>query len=158
MEKNIVLSDNQKRLIERLGVYHEKGGMSPAASRILSLVTVADTTELSFDQIRDCLNLSKSATSNAINLLITMEKIEYITYSGDRKRYFRRRIESWKESMIESFNNITKVADLLEEIVEQRPAESEKFNNHIKEVISFMRFIKEELPSLYFQWEKEKNK
>ena len=155
MSEAIKLTDDQKRLIERLGVYHEKSGMSPASGRIVALLTVSPVVELSFDQIRETLNLGKGATSNTINMLISMGKVDYITHSGDRKRYFRSKIGSWREAMKQSFQNITNVADLLEEVLENRPNDTEKFNKNLTEVISFMRFINNEIPALYKKWEEQ---
>jgi len=157
MSEEIKLTEEQKRLIERLGVYHEKSGMPPATGRIIALLTVSPEIELSFDQIRETLNLSKSATSNAINLLMSLEKLDYITHSGERKRYFRSKIGSWRDSMKQSFHNITNVADTLEEILEQRPDNTEKFNKNLAEIISFMRFINKEIPTLYKKWEEKGN-
>lgn len=156
MSEAIDLNEEQKRLIERLGVIHEKGGMTPASGRIIALLTVSPTIELSFDQIRETLNLSKSATSNAINMLMNVEKVEYITHSGDRKRYFRSRIGSWREAIKSSFKHFQQTADLLEEIVKQRPAETAQFNDSITDVVSFMRYLNNEIPALYKKWEEEK--
>lgn len=155
MSEKIKLSEKQKNLIERLGVYHEKTGMPPAAGRIIALLTVSPKIELSFDQIRETLNLSKSATSNAINLLINLEKLDYITHSGERKRYFSSKIGSWRDSMKQSFKNITNVADTLEEVLEQRPDKTEQFNKNLAEIISFMRYINSEIPTLYKRWEEK---
>src|SRR5690554_6025423 len=98
---NEVINQNQKELVEKAGIIYEKDGLQPAASRILALLMVADNPELTFDEIREALNLSKSATSTAINLLITINRIEYITNPGERKRYFRLKIGNWKENFMD---------------------------------------------------------
>ncbi|HBF19956.1 MAG TPA: hypothetical protein DDW81_07640 [Cryomorphaceae bacterium] len=114
---------------------------------------VSPETELTFDQVRETLNLSKSATSNAINMLLTTQKIDYITKPGDRKRYFKNKIGSWKEDVRSNFQNITRLADLFEEVLSLRPADTTEFNNKLREIIAFMRFMEEKLPGLYRQWE-----
>ena len=83
-----MLSKKQKELIEKIGIYFEQG-MQPAAARILSLLIVSDQDSYSFDKISENLKLSKSATSNGINFLLGVNKIEYFTVTGDRKRYFK---------------------------------------------------------------------
>src|SRR5690606_2513797 len=135
------LSENQKKLIERLGVFHEKNGMQPAASRVLALLLVSDRTELTFDEIREALNISKSATSGAINLLITINQIEYITKPGDRKRYFRNKIFSWKEHLRANFESVTAISSLMKEVLAQRPKETQNFNEAIEEIIDFLTFF-----------------
>ena len=82
-----MLSQKQIELIEKIGIYFEQN-MPPAAARILALLIVADNEAFSFDRIRETLNLSKSATSNGINFLLSVNKIDYLTKSGDRKKVF----------------------------------------------------------------------
>lgn len=154
MTDQVTLSEKQKQLIERVGVQHEKAGFSPAAARVVALLLVSPVPELSFDQIRETLGLSKSATSNALNFLINTDKIDYITYTGDRKRYFKSKISSWRESMKDAIIKITGTAALMEEILEQRPDSTPEFNKSLSEVIDFMRYINQELPALYEKWEK----
>ena len=85
----MVLTEKQKVLIEKIGIVTEREGMQPAAARIIGLLYVADNPELTFDEILGALRISKSAASNALNLLLQTNRIEYTTFSGDRKRYFR---------------------------------------------------------------------
>ena len=153
MADEITLTEEQKALIERLGVYHEKVGIPPAPSRILSLLTISPETELTFDQIRSTLQLSKSATSNALNMLMNTEKVDYITRSGDRKRYFKSKIGVWRKEMTSTVNRLTKAADLLEEVLHNRPKETVEFNKNLENVIDFMRFINAEMPELIKKWE-----
>lgn len=155
MSEAITLTEEQKRLIERIGVFHEKGGMSPASGRVMALLTVSPAVELSFDQIRETLCLSKSATSNALNMLMNVEKVDYITHSGDRKRYFRSKISSWRQTMKETFKHFTKGADLLQEILDQRPEDTKEFNKNLGEVISFLRYMNEEIPVLFKKWDEQ---
>lgn len=94
MKKN--LTDKQKEHIESLGVILEGIGVSPSSARIDALLIVTNSTELTFDEIREDLDLSKSATSNAINYLLKVKRIGYKTKPGDRKRYFYTRLGQWK--------------------------------------------------------------
>ncbi len=157
MDHVVKLTEKQKELIERLGVFNEENGYPPAISRILSLLLVSPETALSFDQIRETLNLSKSACSNALNLLLTLGKIEYITKPGDRKRYFRNKITSWQKDIKEGYKKINSASDILEEVLENRPGSTTEFNQSLKDLISFMKFLKNQLPTLYEKWEKERN-
>lgn len=156
MENVIQLSDNQKQLVERMGVLNEKDGLQPAVSRILALLLVSPETELTFDQIRETLGLSKSATSNAINLLLTLNKLDYITKTGDRKRYFRSKISSWKDDVKAKFSMINGMGDILEEVLKQRPGNTTDFNKNLEEIIDFVRFMNKELPNVYRAWEKSR--
>lgn len=157
MAKQIVTQE-QKLLIEKLGVIYEKSGIQPAAARVLALLLVSDNPELTFEAIIEALGISKSAASNSINLLLTTNKIEYITKSGDRKRYFKLGIEQWQRDMQRSLQGQSQLADLLKQVLKQRPGNTTEFNNDLQEIISFLDFLIAEIPGLYKKWESRRVK
>lgn len=153
-----LLTPYQKQLVEKLGVFYEKNGLSPVAARILALLLVSARTELTFDEIREELSISKSATSNALNLLLTTEQIEYITLPGDRKRYFRSMIINWQDKMKQKMNSMIAMTSLMTEVQNQRPVDpASEFNNSLNELISFMNFFHKEIPGLFDKWRKAKD-
>lgn len=153
----IQLTEAQKDLIERTGVFFEQTGMPPAESRIMGLLVVCDETELTFDQIRALLMISKSATSNAINNLLMAQQIIYRTRLGDRKRYFSSNILDWEENIVIELQKLFKITNLMKEIHAQRTPETVKFNNQLGNFIGFMEYLHEELPKLFNQWQQKKN-
>ncbi len=158
MEKfNVKLSAAQKDLIEKLGITYENTGMSAVSARILALLLVADDPDLSFDQLRSTLGISKSATSNSLTLLINTGKIEQVTKLGERKRYFRNRVAHWKEDMKKKNEQTTFLIEILKQVLKQRPRSTTEFNTNLKELIHFVEFIQKELPLLYKKWEASKH-
>lgn len=149
---NIKLSDKQLALIEKLGLIFENG-LQPAAARIAALLLVSDRLELTFDEIRELLNLSKSATSNALNLLLSMQRIEYLTKPGDRKRYFKSNLGDWKENMRVKFLDFEKVHKTMREVLDQRTHSTPEFNQGLEALINLMEFINKEIPVLFRKWE-----
>ena len=79
----------QKELIESIGRDNEKDGFQPVAARIMGLLMVMDKEEYTFDEIVEEMQISKSTVSNALRNLELRGVLEYVTYPGDRKRYFR---------------------------------------------------------------------
>jgi DNA-binding transcriptional regulator GbsR (MarR family) len=156
LEMPLELTHYKLKLIEELGVLHEKG-MQPAAARILALMLVSDQPELTFEDIHETLNLSKSATSNALNFLISTNKAEYITKPGERRRYFRCKLRSLNDGIQESLAGLDEYNNLLKKILAQRPAETKEFNASLEETTQFLDFIKSELPVLFQKW-KSRNK
>ncbi len=150
------ITDQQLQLVEKLGLMFETPGFQPAAARIMALLMVSDRVELTFDEIRETLQLSKSATSNAINLLLTVQKIDYITKPGDRKRYFRSVIAQWKDGMKDKFKEMEKLGNVMREVLEQRPASTPEFNKNFSEMISLMEYIFQEIPKLFKSWEENR--
>ena len=143
--ESIQLTDQQRELIERLGVHNEQMGMPPTEARILSLLIVCDVPELTFDQIRTVLSISKSATSNGINLLLLSQQVTYKTRFGDRKRYFTSNILNWEENMTTEIQKMLKIAQVMKEVLAQRPPETQKFNEQLANFIAFMEYLHEEL-------------
>jgi|ADurb_H2B_03_Slu_FD_contig_31_2129793_length_753_multi_3_in_0_out_0_1 DNA-binding transcriptional regulator GbsR (MarR family) len=79
----------QKELVEQIGIQSERDGFQPAAARIMGLLMVMDKEEYTFEEIVEEMKMSKSSVSTALKNLELRGVIEYITYTGDRKRYFR---------------------------------------------------------------------
>lgn len=150
------ITEAQLKLVEKLGVMFEGPGLQPAAARITALLMVSDKIELTFDEIRETLQLSKSATSNALNLLLNVKRIEYITKPGDRKRYFRSDITCWKEGMSEKFLEVAKLSSALKEVHAQRTPETPEFNESLGEMISLFEYIFKQIPALFKAWEESR--
>mgnify|MGYP002276852637 CR=1 FL=1 len=157
MMENTTLTDKQQELIEKTGVMLETKGWQPAVARIMALLLVDDSGELTFDDIRNSLQLSKSATSNGIQLLLNTGKIEYITKTGDRKRYFRSRISMFRDMIIAEHEKRKEMTALLKEIYEMREDfKNKKLANNLKDIINYMDLLNEEFPKILEKWEKMK--
>ena len=79
----------QRQLVEEIGIYFDKQGFQRTAGRILGLLMIMDKEQYTFEEITEELGISKSSASIALKNLELRGNIEYVTYPGDRKRYFR---------------------------------------------------------------------
>lgn len=149
----IELGEKQKDLIERMGAFYEQIGMPPTESRIMALLVVCDQTELTFDQIREVLQISKSATSNALNLLLLSQQITYRTKIGERKRYFSSNIMDWEQMIASEMQRTFRIKSLLQEALELRTKDSQRFNDQLRNFIAFIDFIGSKMPELMEQWQ-----
>ena len=154
MEKSL-LSEEQKKMVEKFGVVLEQSGQSPAQARISGLLIIADKVELTFDEIMNALQLSKSATSNALNALLMMDQITYTTKIGDRKRYFKSKIATMGGEFEKKIDQLLHFKVLLQEVLEGRSKETVEFNKKLSKVIEFLAFMQEEMPLLYKKWKTE---
>tara|TARA_R110002049_G_scaffold343_1_gene2037 strand:+ start:1552 stop:2010 length:459 start_codon:yes stop_codon:yes gene_type:complete len=152
MEK--ILTDKQRELIESFGVAQEGMGLTPAAARVNALLTIADKVELSFDEISEALELSKSATSNAINNLLMLNRIGYKTKPGDRKRYFYSKMGQWQDAFMDSMNGLTGYNQLLKEILVTRTKDTKEFNLQLKELTEFIDYYQKESIKIIKNWKK----
>ncbi|WP_339887123.1 MarR family transcriptional regulator [uncultured Flavobacterium sp.] len=151
----IQLTEKQKELIESFGVLQEQMGLTPAAARVNSLLTIADENEITFDEIRETLNLSKSATSNALNVLLTMENIGYKTKSGDRKRYFFSKLDQWKGKFKKDIIGLNGYNELLKEILKNRTPKTKEYNDKLNELTEFMEYFITESVKIIDNWSKK---
>jgi DNA-binding transcriptional regulator GbsR (MarR family) len=150
------LSQQQRELIEEIGIYHENNGFQPAVARVVGLLLVSDKPELTFDEISETLNISKSATSNAINMLLNTGHIEYITFSGDRKRYFRIRSSNWRDHFAKKMDDLGILNNLLKKVLEVRKRENPIYDEKLSDFISFLDYMKKHLPEMIERWEKSR--
>lgn len=110
-------SKEQKQLIEEIGqVNEERLGLSPLAARIYALLVLSSYDGLTFDEIKEFIQASKSSTSVNINVLTQLNHVEYYTKSGDRKRYFRvaknyhrQALERYHQSLEEDIAMVEKI-------------------------------------------------
>ncbi|WP_194766186.1 GbsR/MarR family transcriptional regulator [Tamlana sp. I1] len=76
-------------LVEKLGVHLEsRDQLAPVAARILSYIILTGKSGTTFEDLVHILCASKSTISTHLNHLLDLNKIEYFTKTGDRKKYF----------------------------------------------------------------------
>lgn len=90
-------------LVEKLGVHLEKREqLAPVAARILSFIILTGKTGTTFEDMVTILCASKSTISTHLNHLQDLNKIEYFTKTGDRKKYFVIN----KDSIVQHIDNL----------------------------------------------------
>lgn len=151
------LSEKQRELIERIGVFHEHKGMQPLVGRIIGLMLVHEDAEVTFEEIVEDLGVSKSAVSNALNFLQAKERIVYETKPGDRKRYFKLKIQNWSEELEREIMEITKFKEFIDEVIAERGAKQGDFNSCLRDFSSFLVFFKKELPLIFDKFKSQRS-
>ena len=150
---SVNLTEKQKELIESFGVIQKRMGLTPAFARVNALLTICDETELTFEQIQDGLNLSKSATSNALQGLLAIDRIGYKTKPGERKRYFFSKLDQWRIIFKKDVLSLGHYVDLLKEIHLNRTKNTPEYNDKLKELTEFMDYFITETVNITEKWE-----
>ncbi|EJF08242.1 GbsR/MarR family transcriptional regulator [Pontibacter sp. BAB1700] len=143
----MTLSEEQRSLIEEFGIYQENNGFQPAVARVMGLLLVSDRPELTFDEISETLSISKSATSNSLNMLLNTGHIEYTTFSGDRKRYFRIKSSNWRELFAKKMEDLSHLNSLLKRVLEVRKRDNPIYDTKLNDFISFLDYMKAQMPA-----------
>ena len=149
----------QARLIEKLGLeIEERMSLSPLSSRIYALLILSPDDGLTFEEIKEVIQASKSSTSVNINVLVQLDYIKFYTKPGDRKRYFQISkysalvsLENYQHDVdkeieiITTINNYNKInhpekfsgekilGDIFEEYLEEKKQLIEKTINRMKQ-------------------------
>jgi len=147
-----------KLLIEKIGVHSEKAGLTPAVGRIFAYLMIADPPEKSFEGIYQYLQMSKSAVSNGLNALLQHGLIDYITHTGDRKRYFHINTKGWMEQTKKQIEGQEQLQPLIKEVLKSRTNKYPEFNKSLEEIIAFHDFMREEIKIAIKKWEKKHKK
>ena len=138
----------QRELIERIGRNNERDGFQPVTARILGLLMVMDKEEYTFDEIVDEMKISKSSASNALRNLELRGVIEYVTYPGDRKRYFRFVSGDINEIIAEIEKRMQQKLHIMQQIIELKKNPNSRNAKFLKNVLEGINFFIENLEKL----------
>ena len=85
------IAKQKEKLIETFGVHFETlYNLPPLGSRILgSLIVDGCHKGITFEELVERTNASKSSVSTSLNLLVKLGRITYYTLPGDRKKYYK---------------------------------------------------------------------
>lgn len=149
-----MLNESKLELIERIGVFHEQRGMQPLMGRIMGLLLVLDEAEATFDEIIEYLNVSKSAVSNALNILQLQGHIAYKTKPGERKRYFYATLDKWEDAMKKELCDFSEISSFLKDVLKERGNVKPEVNHNITDICNFMDFLRSRVPTLFKEFRK----
>lgn len=110
-------SEEKKKLIEEIGVLFEQiHVLTPLAARINAIMILSPNEGHTFEEILEITQASKSSVSTQLNLLLKLNRAEYFTKTGDRKRYFRASKQYVKMTLQDHLNKIQKELELFERL------------------------------------------
>ena len=138
-------TQKQRELVEAMGRLTNRGGGTSLSGRIIGLLSFLDKEEFTFEEIVDELKISKSSVSTTINHLIETDKIEYVTYPGDRKRYFRIKINTRKQFLQAMKRHIEKLEKLNRTALELKLDKNSRTAKNIGEMLKGFAFWKNQM-------------
>jgi DNA-binding transcriptional regulator GbsR (MarR family) len=145
----------QKELIEQIGRENEREGFQPVPARILGLLMVMDKEEYTFEEIVEEMQISKSSASTALKNLEIRGIIEYITYPGDRKRYFRFVSGEIDGLVNEMENKLKRNLIIINQIIDLKKDPNSRNSNFLRTISKGMEFFIKNLDELKIVYKKE---
>lgn len=117
-------------------------GYSPITARMLALLYTSNQKYFTFYELMDLLNISKSATSKALKLLLQIGEVSYIT-KGDnkRKRYFYIYITGSIRQLKDFIDLFSLHMQLYKDLLALRNDDNKELNTFIEQQISYMQDI-----------------
>ncbi len=150
-------TDRIKRKVEEMGVFFEQAGHSPMNGRVFAYLLLSEPPYRDFYEIQEFLGASKSAISNALNGLMDKGAVNYMTFSGDRRRYFKVNTEGWLNITKEQVKQVTHLKKLIEAVLEERSGSKHlDFNEGLQEIIDFYTFLGAEMEQAVAKWEAQR--
>jgi DNA-binding transcriptional regulator GbsR (MarR family) len=131
----------QRELIEYIGRNTEKDGIQPVAARIMALLMVMDKEEYTFDEIVREMQISKGSVSIALRNLEIRGVIEYLTYPGDRKKYYRIISKDVNAILAEAEKRIKQHVDMIDQIVSLKTDQDSKTVRLLKSISEGLKFF-----------------
>ena len=155
----IVEGDKMERVrekVEQMGVFFERSGFAPMTGRVFAYLLVCEPPHKDFYAIQDFLRASKSAVSNALATLSSEGIVDYITFSGDRRRYFKINTTGWLVNLKNKLRRVTVLGDLLDEVLKERcKSQCPIFNENLNKIVGFQHYMSEGIEQLLEEWDKK---
>lgn len=138
-------TQKQRELVEAMGRLTNRGGGTSLSGRIIGLLAFLDKEEFTFEEIVDELKISKSSVSTTINHLIETDQIEYVTYPGDRKRYFRVKVNTRRKFLQDVRRHIDKMEKINRLALELKQDKESRNAKNIRAMLESLDFFKTQM-------------
>ena len=142
--------------VEEMGVFFEKQGLTPMIGRVFAYLLLCDPPNKDFFEIQDALQASKSAISNALNHLQTEGTVNYVTFTSDRRRYFRISPKGWMENLKLRVRSLQAMEKLIDDVLAER-ADSNfpAMSQDIAKLAGFLEAMNTGIEHTIAEWEKK---
>jgi DNA-binding transcriptional regulator GbsR (MarR family) len=145
--------------IEETGIFFESLGMTRMAGRILGYLMVSDKELVSFDELTQVLQASKSSISTNLKALVQTKFIKPATLPGDRKTYYGLSSDmDWTEYFEQRTKAMIYLKELFSKGYNLRTNKKDKPSKWLSDTIEFYDWLVREFPSLIQRWKENQAK
>lgn len=140
-----------ERFIERMGVVAEEEGIPRICGRLLGLMLL-EGGPLSFDDIVDRLQVSRSSVSTNARLLEMRGIIERTGLPGDRHTYYRLADDPYGQMLATTLRRKRQMTRVVEEALEELPPEEAGARGRLEMMRRFHEIVIRNLESVIEKW------
>lgn len=145
--------------IEETGLLFENLGTTRMSGRILGYLMITDKEMVSFDELCQVLQASKSSISTNVKSLITLHYVKPLTLPGDRKTYYMLSPDlDWVDSLMKRVELLSVMTNLFKKGLDLRVNKKDKASEWLRMSVEFYEWVLQEYPKFLARWEAEKPK
>lgn len=149
----------RSEFIEETALIYEGMGLTRMAGRIHGYLMVSDEEVVSFDELTQALQASKSAISTNLKALVAVKFIKPITLPGDRKTYYSLSPEiNWSETIRQKMQQMALIKNHFSKGLQLRMNKTDKPSQWLAQAIDFNTWMLNEFPKILNSWEDHEQK
>lgn len=159
LERNSTSGQHQserQHFVEDVGVLFEMVGLPRMAGRIFGWLLVSNPPHQSPGELAEVLQASKGSISTMTRLLVQIGLIERISLPGQRRDYFRIKLNAWSELTNQRLAQITAFRQLAERGLQLLQEEPPQSRQRLEEMRDMHAFYEQEFPRMLERWEKQR--
>jgi DNA-binding transcriptional regulator GbsR (MarR family) len=148
----------EKQFIEEVGLLFEMVGLPRMAGRVFGWLLISNPPHQSLGELAEALQASKGSISTMTRLLVQIGLIERISLPGQRRDYFRIKLNAWSELSKQRLTQIRAFRQLAERGLELLQGEDPHLLQRLEEMRDMHAFLERELPLMTERWEQQRSK
>ena len=152
------MDEARQGYVEDFGVLFEGVGGSRMVGRVLGLLLVSETPELSAEEIAGSLRASQGAISTATRTLVGTGLVRRRTRPGERRAYFGVNPDAWQETTRRQVAGSAAFREMAERGLELAGHGDPEAGRGLEAMRDFYGFWERELSEVLARWEQEKRR
>jgi DNA-binding transcriptional regulator GbsR (MarR family) len=147
----------RQQFVEEVGLLFETAGMPRMAGRVLGWLLISNPPHQSPGELAQVLQASKGSISTMTRLLEQIGLIERFSLPGQRRDYFRIKLNAWSELSKRRLEQISAFRKLAERGLTLLQGDAPELSQRLREMHDIHAFFEAELPLRLAQWEQSHN-
>jgi DNA-binding transcriptional regulator GbsR (MarR family) len=147
-----------QHFVEEAGLLFEMAGMPRMAGRVFGWLLISTPPHQSPGELADVLQASKGSISTMTRLLMQIGLIERLSLPGQRRDYFRIKLNAWSEMTKQRTAQFSAFRDLAERGLQLLPGNDPTLRHRLEEMRDMHAFLEREIPLMLQRWEQERSR
>ncbi|TVR82980.1 MAG: MarR family transcriptional regulator [Chitinophagaceae bacterium] len=152
------MDKNRDEFINETGLFFEYIGVARNAGKVLGYLMSDNRNEVSFQDIQEGLSISKGSASQTLKWLLQNGFVEKVIKSGDRKSYYRFKLQPVENILKERIAVISKLIALFRKGNDIRGNANDKLGKSIEEAAISYQWIVNKMQEWIIELKEQQSK